>query len=217
MSLFGTTSNYGFNLIDFASMTWHQDEFDNWRKLDSLLTGIASNTPFAVDTGAANAYVAAYTPAIGAYTNGLILAFKAVNVNTGASTINVNGLGVKNIQFQGAALVAGDIALNGYTKIVYNGNHFELIEPKKVNLVIPDASIAPVKLTVGAMTWDAAGNLSVGGTITAVGVAKASDFKSTTNQIFFRQADNSFTSGTVTFSTVDPSGGNNGDIWFKYV
>jgi hypothetical protein len=216
MSIFGLTDNYGFNLIDFASQTWHTDEYDNWRKLDVLLTGIASNVPFAVDTGIADAYLVSYTPAISAYTSGLVIAFKPIHDNTGACTINVNGLGVKNIQFQGAALAAGRIKNNGYVKLTYNGNHFEVIDPKIVDITPPDGSITPAKLTTGAMTWDGSGNLSVGGTLTAVGAAKASDFKSTTNQIFFRQASNAFLSASITYSTSAPSGGNDGDLWFQY-
>lgn len=217
MSVFGITTNFGFSLINFASQTWHEDEYANWRKLDSLLTGIASNTPFTkTDTGAVNAYVIALTPAITAYTDGLILAFVPANTNTGASTINVNGLGVKNIQFQGAALVAGNLLAGGYVKLAYNGNHFEVLEPKLITLAIADGSIAPVKLSTGAMSWNASGDITAVRDVVATRNAIASDVKSSTNQIFFRQASNTFTSAAITYSTAAPSGGNDGDLWFTY-
>lgn len=217
MSIFGLTDNFGFNLINFASQTWHTDEYDNWRKLDSLLTGTASPVPFAADTGAVNAIVADYTPAITSYTSGLILAFRPMLTNTNSIvTINVNGLGLKYIEHQAAGLPIGAIVANGYVKVVYNGIYFELLEPKIIDTTPADGSITPAKLTTGHPTWDGSGNLTETNNITAGGFVKAADVKSSTDQIFFRQADASFVSGTITFSTADPSGGNNGDIWLKY-
>jgi hypothetical protein len=216
MSLYGTTNNFGFNLIDYASQVWHADEYNNWRKLDSLLTGIASNTPFALDTGAADAYLVALMPVPTSYTDGMILAFTTTHVNTGASTINVNGLGVKSIKIQGAALVAGDIPANGYIKLTYNGTHFELIEPKKLDVVIDDESVTPAKLSLGGPDWDTGGNLTISGNNTVDGNSIAADFKTAASKFVFRHASATYLSGQITYSTVDPSGGNDGDLWFKY-
>src|ERR1700724_45415 len=69
------------------------------------------------DTGAANAYVITFgagqaVPA--AYVTGMEVAFKALVTNTGASTINVNGLGIIAIKRgNGVALAAGDITSGG--------------------------------------------------------------------------------------------------------
>lgn len=64
---------------------------------------------YALDTGAANAYVVALDPAIVAYADGMTVRVKAVNANTGASTLNTGG-GVKSLVSDvGAALAAGDI------------------------------------------------------------------------------------------------------------
>ena len=71
------------------------------------------------DTGAADAYVVSltYTPT---YSDGLNFFWKAKNANTGASTINVNGLGAKTILLaSGAALVSGDILLNQQLWLAY--------------------------------------------------------------------------------------------------
>ena len=46
--------------------------------------------------------------------------FKAANVNTGASTVNVNSIGVANIFRNGAAVVAGDIPAGLTLTIVYD-------------------------------------------------------------------------------------------------
>lgn len=76
---------------------------------------------YAVDSGAADAYVVSlpHTPA--SYADGLHVRFKATNTNTGASTINVNSLGVKSIKkIDGTALSAGDLTANGIYDIYYN-------------------------------------------------------------------------------------------------
>lgn len=69
----------------------------------------AQSGNYALDTGAANAYVVALDPAIAAYADGMTVRVKAVNANTGASTLNAGG-GVKSlVNDAGGALAAGDI------------------------------------------------------------------------------------------------------------
>lgn len=76
---------------------------------------------YAVDTGAANAYVIAPNPPIDGYTDGLPLRFKTANANTGASTVNVSTLGAKTIvRADGTALKAGDIPANGVASILFS-------------------------------------------------------------------------------------------------
>ncbi|WP_435607732.1 hypothetical protein [Pseudomonas knackmussii] len=78
---------------------------------------------YALDTGAANAYAAAYTPAITALTDGMVLRFKALNANTGASTFNPNGLGAKAIVGGAhAALQGGEIVANSDVWLQYNSS-----------------------------------------------------------------------------------------------
>ena len=67
---------------------------------------------YAVDTGAANAYLVALPTALAAYTDGAHVVMRPSATNTGASTINVDSLGVKSIRTNtGAALSAGDITV----------------------------------------------------------------------------------------------------------
>jgi hypothetical protein len=76
---------------------------------------------YALDTGAANLYVAAFSPAVTALADGLLLMIKAKTANTGASTFDVNGLGAKPIVgLSHVALQAGDIAANGDVWLQYN-------------------------------------------------------------------------------------------------
>ncbi len=63
-----------------------------------------------------------------AYKAGLRLVFKANAANTGAVTVNFNGMGGKSIVTQGGtALLAGDIEASGVYEIVYDGTHFQII------------------------------------------------------------------------------------------
>lgn len=84
---------------------------------------------YAADSGAADVYAITLAPAITAYATGALYLFKAANTNTGASTLNVNGLGAKAIQKRGAALAAGDIAANNLVAVVYDGTQFQLVSP----------------------------------------------------------------------------------------
>lgn len=82
---------------------------------------------FYSDSGSANAYAVTLIPAISSYTTGLRFLFKPSNSNTGASTINVNGLGVKSIKKDNVDLANADITANRIYDIVYDGINFQLI------------------------------------------------------------------------------------------
>jgi len=69
---------------------------------------ITGSTNYAVDTGTANTYAIALIPAPAALTPGMTVGIDAIVAsNTGASTLNVNGLGALPIQS------AGGVALQG--------------------------------------------------------------------------------------------------------
>ena len=87
------------------------------------------NSPlnFAQDTGGANAYVIAPSPAITSYVAGQVFYFDADNNNTGATTLNVSGLGIKAVQNSGSALSANQILAAGLTGVIYDGTQFQLL------------------------------------------------------------------------------------------
>ncbi len=88
---------------------------------------------YVADSGVANAY--AVTAAASALTAGLRIWFKAANANTGAATLNVNGLGAKSIVKNVAdALEAGDIAANQVADVIYDGSNFVLQNPPLLNV-----------------------------------------------------------------------------------
>ena len=83
---------------------------------------------YAIDTGSADAYAIALSPALAAHVTGMPISFKAANANTGAATLNVDGLGAvaikKNVNKD---LSAGDIAAGQIIIVVYDGTYFQMI------------------------------------------------------------------------------------------
>lgn len=74
-----------------------------------------------------NTITANSAPAITAYTLGQCFRFVSAGANTGAVTLNINGLGAKNVTKNGAtALVSGDIASGAVVQVVYDGTQFQL-------------------------------------------------------------------------------------------
>ena len=68
------------------------------------------------------------TPALTTYTTGNAFNFVVATTNTGAVTINVDGLGAKAITKSGStALVAGDLVAGTMVYIVYDGTRFQLV------------------------------------------------------------------------------------------
>lgn len=81
-----------------------------------------------VDTGSTNAYVINFTANFSAYTDGTVIYWVPSNANSGASTINVNGLGAIAIVNQnGAVLTAGQLVANQVAVILYKAGSFLLI------------------------------------------------------------------------------------------
>lgn len=83
------------------------------------------------DTGSANAYIVTFVagqPIPAAYTAGMRVVFKALTACTGASTVNVQGLGVVNIKrANGVALAANDIVSGQLVELTYDGTNFQMV------------------------------------------------------------------------------------------
>lgn len=83
-----------------------------------------------VDTGSATAYVITFVagqPIPTAYVAGMEVVFKALNTNSGAATINVNGLGVVPIKRGNViALAASDIVSGSMIRLTFDGTNFQM-------------------------------------------------------------------------------------------
>ena len=78
--------------------------------MDDHLKDYTLQIPYTNTGGSANAYTASFNPALTAYTEGVAIAVKINAANTGASTININGLGAKSIRDpRGNTLPAGKL------------------------------------------------------------------------------------------------------------
>lgn len=83
--------------------------------------------------GTADAITLTPSPAILLYSAGMRFAFLATGNNTGATTVNISGLGVKTVKtLLGAALAAGDITSGNVYSMTYDGTDFRLHESPKV-------------------------------------------------------------------------------------
>ena len=144
----------------------------------ALISNANTFSTYLTDTGGANAYVVAMpsgqTATLAA---GLAVQFKASADNTGASTLNVAGTGVKNIvNFDGTALSAGQIKTGGIVAVQYDGAAYQL---GSGGAIASSASTA-TKLTTGRtigmtgdLTWtspafDGTANVTAVGTLATV-------------------------------------------------
>lgn len=99
---------------DYAAAGQVQDSSLQW------LTSVAGT----------NTITASITPSPTAYTAGQTFRFVAAGANTGATTLNINGLGAKNVTKNGTvALPAGDIATGAIVQVIYDGTQFQLLSP----------------------------------------------------------------------------------------
>lgn len=104
----------------------------NFRLINRNLEKRIQNESFnyILDTGAADAYVATLVPAATAYVAGMRISLKIANQNTGASTLNVNGIGAQAIKrVDGSALLATDLLAGQVADLRYDGTNFQLLNP----------------------------------------------------------------------------------------
>lgn len=84
----------------------------------------------ATDSGVADAYVVSI-PYITSLTAGQKIGFIPANDNTGASTINVSGLGAVSIKSpSNEALVEGEIVAGRYTELGYTGTEWQMLDTR---------------------------------------------------------------------------------------
>lgn len=149
--LTGVTRLRGANVNLPENTTLHsiavEEFFNQYAGVASTASGIATLI-YGVDSESGDAYEISLDTSPGSYTAGLSLLFKANTTNTGASTIDVNGLGVKDIKKYGqsglSALEDGDIQSGQIVNIVYDGTQFLLMNHStKVSAVTTASSATP--------------------------------------------------------------------------
>lgn len=132
-------------------------------------------TAFATDAAGTDAYVITPSPAIGAYVDGLLVKFRAGTANTGGASINVNGLGVRNIvKNYNTSLTTGDILAGSIITLIYDSSQsaFQMQTP---STLVP--SNPTVQIFTGSGTYTPAAGVKyavvevVGGGASGVGVS----------------------------------------------
>jgi hypothetical protein len=117
------TANIGmgaFKITNLAAGTVASDA----ARLDQVQGGSAT---FITVTGT-DTLTGTVSPALSAYATGNQFSFVVANTNTGAVTINVDGIGAKAITRTGTtALVAADMVAGQVVEIIYDGTRFQLI------------------------------------------------------------------------------------------
>lgn len=89
------------------------------------------------DTGTVNSHVVTMSPAPLAYTAGMEVWMRAKTTNTMTNPdINVNALGTKTIQKEGAAIDPGDIVALDLVHLVYDGTNFQIQAPMQFHVAI---------------------------------------------------------------------------------
>jgi len=109
---------------------------------------IQSNTDKLVTVSGTDTLTGSVTPALTAYAAGNLFSFVVANTNTGAVTINIDGVGSKSITRTGStALVAGDMVAGQVVLIEYDGTRFQLLNGNSfTNLLVSGT------LTYGGVT-----------------------------------------------------------------
>lgn len=108
-----------FLVCFFSVSIVHAKTFSNY--------GVAAN--FGVDAESSDAYVIT-VPGISAYVTGMIINFSANTANTGACSIDVNGLGAKSLKSLHDQDPADNYIESGsIVSLIYDGTNFQVQTP----------------------------------------------------------------------------------------
>jgi hypothetical protein len=106
-----------------------------------------------VDGGAANAYTLTPADALPGYVARMLAVFVPTANNTGASTLNISGLGAKPIlSVAGVPLVAGDLTAGRFYSAFYDGTSFRLdnVTQNYVDQVVISGTLPGVNVPANA-------------------------------------------------------------------
>jgi microcystin-dependent protein len=133
---------------DFSANTWSEVDASNSTPPTGLPTGALPSTlspttrgfmgatvrfwrrinPFYITTGTATALALTFSQAPASYVTGERFAFRPNIANTGSVTLNINGLGAKQVlTSDGVALAGGELAVGQMTEVWFDGASFRII------------------------------------------------------------------------------------------
>ena len=130
--------------------------YNSVNELIGTYDGIPSiNDPFGINSqlgsiSGTNTITAAATPPLTAYTTGSIYSFIALNTNTGAATLSIDGLTATSITKNGSvALSAGDIQAGKMMLVEYDGTTFQLVNNIVYGGSITNSTIVSLSTPLG--------------------------------------------------------------------
>lgn len=163
----------------------------------TLANAIQNNTfLYGAASGTANALTVTLTPAPAALTAGQVVFVKIASNNTGAATLNVNGLGVAPITQAGSGLSAGTLIGGQIYAFVYDGTSYEMIGG--LSGIVPQANGG-----TGAVSLAAAGLPTVSGNNTFTGQQALAGTSSTIAAVLTNAAEVTTVSATAANGTVN--------------
>ena len=146
-----------------------------------------------------NTIAATASPTITSYSTGAAYSFIAVNTNTGAVTLAIDGLTAKSVTKAGSQpLVAGDIQSGMLVYVHYDGTRFQLL-----NNVIYGGSVTNATISGGTITGSTITGGSVSGLATDLAIADGGTGASTALAAFdnLKQAATATYVGAVELAT----------------
>ena len=130
---------------------------------------LANSAQFKTYGGTANAVTLSGGTPVTALVNGAQFRFVATAANTGATTLNIDGLGDKTCKtITGAALPSGYIVSGAQTIATYfsSGDYFQIAQsPTKID-ALTAATLATAR-TIGGVSFDGSANIDLPGVNTA--------------------------------------------------
>jgi hypothetical protein len=119
-----TNANTGINFDENQAPSTVNDSA---RELEAqLVIGIQDSTlVYLTGVAGTNTITATAAASMAAYVTGQRFHFIPANTNSGATTININSIGAKNIFFNGVACVGNEIAAGIPATITYDGTQFQ--------------------------------------------------------------------------------------------
>lgn len=107
---------------------------------------------YAIAAGTGNALTVALSPVPQALMAGLVIRVKITTVNTGPSTINLNGLGAKAIKTSsGDDIVAGDLKVNSIIEFAYDGTNWRMLAASPQSIATRALASGTYNLAAGAI------------------------------------------------------------------
>ena len=104
---------------------------------------------FGENEGTANALVVTLPDPPDAYEAGFEVRVRVQDANTGSVTVNVNGLGIRQVRsYFNAQLLAGDIQANMTAVMIFDGSHFRLLSATPVAPTDEQIQSAVAQITI---------------------------------------------------------------------